>query len=170
MSHDISLRAKWGNLQRTLRLLLGTRWDVAGDLGTDIAALLGGTGLGVLQIVPTTIDLNQAAGNYTLYTGTTQDCALQGFIIRMSGGAIGGAVTAISVQTNDATPQVIISQNRGVVGNLANEAQLAWDGEILIVTGALIQITIYGGAAGAARVCDVTAIYRSVVAGGHLAP
>ena len=36
----VSLTAKLGNLARSLTTILGTRWDAAGDLGTDIAALL----------------------------------------------------------------------------------------------------------------------------------
>ncbi len=32
--------AKWGNIARALDLILGARWDAAGDLGTDIAALI----------------------------------------------------------------------------------------------------------------------------------
>jgi len=35
-----SLAAKWGDLARSLDLILGARWDGAGDLGTDIAQLL----------------------------------------------------------------------------------------------------------------------------------
>ncbi len=44
-----SLVAKLGDLQRSLRAELGTRWDAAGDLGTDItsiiASLSGATGV-----------------------------------------------------------------------------------------------------------------------------
>jgi hypothetical protein len=35
-----SLTDKWGDIARSLTLILGTRWDLAGDLGTDIAAIL----------------------------------------------------------------------------------------------------------------------------------
>lgn len=38
-----SLTAKWGNIARSLDLILGARWDGAGDLGTDIAAILADT-------------------------------------------------------------------------------------------------------------------------------
>lgn len=36
--------AKWGDIARSLDLILGARWDVAGDLGTDIAAIIAATG------------------------------------------------------------------------------------------------------------------------------
>lgn len=35
-----TLAAKWGDIARSLDLILGPRWDVAGDLGTDIASIL----------------------------------------------------------------------------------------------------------------------------------
>jgi len=35
-----SLATKWGDIARSLDLILGARWDAGGDLGTDIAALI----------------------------------------------------------------------------------------------------------------------------------
>jgi hypothetical protein len=35
-----SLTAKWGDTARSLALILGSRWDAAGDLGTDIENIL----------------------------------------------------------------------------------------------------------------------------------
>ena len=39
-----SLVAKWGNIARSLTTILGTRWNAAGDISTDIIALLGSVG------------------------------------------------------------------------------------------------------------------------------
>ena len=127
--------------------------------------------MGRLQIAATTIDLNQVAGTYDLFTGTTQDVVLEKLVIRMPNIAAGGAITSISIQTDDTTPQVIISAADGVVANLTAEAQLAWTGAILIDagTGAKIRLTIAGGAHGVAYVCDVIAECRAVVSGGYLA-
>ena len=36
----ISLALKWGDIARNLDLILGSRWDASGDLGTDIASIL----------------------------------------------------------------------------------------------------------------------------------
>ncbi len=36
-----TITAKWGDIARSLDLILGARWDGAGDLGTDIAAIIG---------------------------------------------------------------------------------------------------------------------------------
>jgi len=35
-----SLAAKWGDIARSLDLILGARWDAGSDLGTDIAAII----------------------------------------------------------------------------------------------------------------------------------
>ena len=77
--------------------------------------------------VARTIDLNQAAGDYNILTGTSQACLLKSLTVHMPDAAAGGALTAISVQTDDTTPQVIISQVQGAVANLTAENQLAWD-------------------------------------------
>ena len=132
--------------------------------------VLSPTVMGRSQIKATTIDLNQAAGTYDLFTATTQDVVIEKLVIRMSGGAVGGAVTSISIQTDDATPQVIIPAAVGAVAKLTNEAQPAWIGERPLDAGtsAKIQLTIAGGAAGVARVCDVAATYRAIVSGGIL--
>lgn len=125
--------------------------------------------VGAKQVVATTIDLNQVAGSYVLLTGTTAAVILESILIRMSGGAVAGAVTSISIQSDDATPQVYIDAVSGAVANLTDQAQLAWEGSSLIPVATEIELTIAGGAAGVARVCDVVATYRAVVAGGTLA-
>ncbi|GAI97664.1 unnamed protein product, partial [marine sediment metagenome] len=127
--------------------------------------------MGRLQIVHTTIDLNQAEGTYDLFTGTTQDVVVEKLVIRMPNAAAGGALTSISIQTDDTTPQVFISSTNGAIANLTAEAQLAWTGAILIDAGteAKIQLTIAGGAHGSEYICDVIAEYRAVVSGGYLA-
>lgn len=127
--------------------------------------------MGRLQIKATTIDLNQVAGTYDLFTGTTQDVVVERLVIRMSGGAAGGALTSISIQTDDATPIILIDAVAGAVANLTNEAQLAWTGAALLDAGtsAKIRLTIAGGATGFACVCDVIAECRAVVSSGYLA-
>jgi len=85
---------------------------------------------------------------------------------------LAATLTGISIQTDDATPQVIIPASVGVVANLTNKAQLSWDeagnGPIYIAVGTHIKITIYGGATGIASVENVVAEYRPVVAGGKI--
>lgn len=121
------------------------------------------------QFKTTTIDLNQAAATYTLLTGTTQNVLVETLMIRMPDEAAGGAVTSISIQTNDTTPQEFISSTVGAVANLTALAQLACDSPIIVATGKLIQLTIAGGAHGTTYTCTITAKYRAITAGGTLA-
>ena len=129
------------------------------------------TAVGRLQEAATTIDLQQAAASYDLFTGTTQDVKLESLVIRLPNVDVSddATITSISIQTDDVTPQEIISVASGAVANLTAEAQLYWTGLILIKTGTKIQLTIAGGAADASTVCDVVAECRAVVAGGNLA-
>ena len=142
--------------------------DLWGRLTATRAASLDATAAGRMQIKGTTIDLNQAAGTYDLLTGMDAYVVLLSLVIRMTNGAVGGAVTGITIQTDDNTPQVIIPAAQGVVANLTDEAQLSWAGEVLIAIGTKIRLTIVGGAAGVAKVCQVVAMYRAESAGGYL--
>ncbi|MGP8322391.1 MAG: hypothetical protein ACT6FG_00115 [Methanosarcinaceae archaeon] len=127
------------------------------------------TKAGNLIPVPTTIDLNQAASTYTLFTGTTQAVTLKSLTFRMPNVDIsGGALTSISIHTDDVTPAVIIDTTDGALANLTQEAGLGWTGSFLIPVGTLLQLTIAGGTAGVACVCDIVAESRAVVRGGVL--
>ena len=138
------------------------------DLLATVVSATSATSAGKLQVKGTTIDLNQAAGNYTLLTGMDAPVILESLVIRMTNGAVAGAVTGITIQTDDVTPGIIITAAQGLVINLTDEAQLAWIGPILISIGTKIIITIVGGAAGVAKVCGVVATYRAETAGGYL--
>jgi hypothetical protein len=141
----------------------------SGEATAALAAVAYTRQAGVPQVKATTIDLNQAANTYDLFTCATQPVMLSSLVIRMSGGAVAGAVTSISIQTNDATPQVLITAAQGAVANLLNQAQLFWSGnKTYLAVGQKIQLTIAGGAAGVAKVCDVVCEYESVVTGGTL--
>jgi len=112
MPNDIKTNAKLGNLARTLAAILGARWDAAGDLGTDIAALLAG-GIAVSGTVvdgaPTVIDfdtsLSEATNNH--YNGglllfTTGPNAGQGHLVDVyTGGANGNVAFAINDRWTD---------------------------------------------------------------------
>jgi len=137
----------------------------------DIYDQVSTTSPGKLQLAATTIDLQQAAGSYDLFTGTTQDVVIEKLVVRLPNVDVSddANITSISVQTDDTTPQVFISSTTGAKANLTAEAQLSWTGAVLIKVGTKIQLTIAGGAADAPTVCDVVCECRAVVAGGHLA-
>jgi hypothetical protein len=159
-----------GILRRIMNMDANETFDQATDSLEAIANAIVPTAAGNLQIAHTTIDLNQAAANYNLFTGTTQDVVLERLALRMPNVNIaGGALTSISIQTDDVTPQVLISAVTGALANLTQEAQVIWLGVCIIHVATIIQLTIAGGAAGVACVCDIVAEYRAVVAGGTLA-
>jgi hypothetical protein len=124
---------------------------------------------GKAQTATTTIDLNQAAGTYDLFTGTAQSVIVEKLIISMPNANAGGALTSIRIHTNHTTQQEFISATNGAVGNLTAENQLASDSPISIGVGKKIQLTIAGGATGVSYICTVEVIYRAVTSGGYLA-
>ena len=126
---------------------------------------------GIVQIVSTTIDLDQAADSYNLFTGAVADCVLQSLVIRLPNVDCSDdtdhGFTDISIHTDDVTQSVIISSVVGAIGNLTAEAQLAWVGNIFIKVGTKIQLTIAGGAVDDATVCDVVATFVADSNGGY---
>ncbi len=147
---------------------LSPRLPGSGTIATT-ANLEAATAIGKLQMATTTESLNQAAATYDLLTGTTQAVVLEKLNVKMATGNVGGALTSISIQTDDATTGVIISSTNGAVANLLSEADISWTGALLINVGTKIQLTIAGGAHGSAYVATVVAQSRAVVAGGYLA-
>ena len=125
--------------------------------------------MGRSQVAATTIDLFQAAGPWDLFTGTAQAVILESLNIKLPTGAIGGTITGITIQTDDATPGVIIDAATGAVANLLTEADLGWTGTLYITVATKIRLTIITGPAGAEYICNVTAKYKAVVSGGYLA-
>jgi len=126
---------------------------------------------GIKQIVSTTIDLDQIAASYDLFTGAVQDGVLESLVIRLPNVDCSddAALTSISIQTDDVTPDVVISAANGAVANLTAEAQLKYTGAVFIKVGTKVQLTIAGGAADATTVCDVVAIFTADSDGGYLA-
>ena len=121
-----------------------------------------------IKPVKTTINLYQVAASYDLFTGGVQDCALEGIMIKLPTGAPGGTLASISIQTDDATPAVLINSTTGAIGNLLSEACLSWTGLTHIAVGTKVQLTIETGASAASYVCKVTAFYRAITNGGKL--
>lgn len=156
-------------------LIDGTAGGEAGTVlpaGQSLADLVGlATQAGKTQVNTVTIDLNQAAANYTLFTGTAQVFMLEGLVFSLPNIDVSNDVniTSISIQTDDVTAAVIIDSVTGAKANLTAEAQLAWTGLIRVTVGTQVQLTISGGAADVATVCNVEVIGRSLVDGGNLA-
>ena len=128
------------------------------------------TRAGRAQSATTTIDLEQAAAAYDLFTGTTADFIIESLNIRLPAVDVSddANLTSIAIATEDATPFVFLTAAQGAVANLTSEAQLGWTGVGQINVGSKIQLTIAGGASDVATVCEVVAIGRAAADGGSL--
>lgn len=124
----------------------------------------------VVQVIKTTIDLAQAAAAYTLFTADTDDLMLESITIRLPDVDVSddSSITSIKIHTDDTTEILFIGTTDGAKANLTAEQQLAWAGMAYINLGTIIQLTIAGGAADAATVCEVVATWRPVNNGGRL--
>jgi len=128
--------------------------------------------MGKKQIKAVTADLHNDAGTYDIVTGTTADIVVESLIFspRVDVSDDVGGITAISVQTDDTTNQVFISQTEGAIANLTAYNQLGCIAPVLVRAGKKIQFTIYGGTADAdPTTCDVIIVFRAVTNGGYLA-
>lgn len=158
-----------GNKADAQQQTVGTTRSLMGYIKGILTKL--GTGKASAQVSATTIDLNQVAASYDLFTGTTQAFILESLVIRLPNVDVSddANITSISIQTDDVTATVLINTTEGAKANLTAEAQLAWIGMAYITVDTKIQLTIAGGAADAATVCNVVATGRAVVDGGTLA-
>lgn len=132
----------------------GTNWlpkEIPGDSNLSLA----------------TISLNQVAGAYTAFTASG-DLFLDAVLIRVPDDL--HAVedfTGISVATDDATPIVILSQTAGAKANLVGNFVRLFRGPAKTANGKKINLTIYGGAAGAGHNAYLTAYWRPVSSGSY---
>jgi len=131
-------------------------------LNSVVRAIFGNT----QRLATTTIDLQQVAGSYTLFT-PTRDVIVGKLLIRLPNVDVSddAIITSISIQTDDTTPQVFISAVNGAVANLTAEAQLGYTGISLIKAGTNIQLTIAGGAADDPTLCEIMVEYRLAIGG-----
>lgn len=122
-------------------------------------------------IQATTIDLNQLAGDYDLYTATGGYIFVERFALTLpnvdcSDDAV---ITSISVQTDTSPAVTLISATAGTKASLTANASFAYATPFTLPTGNKIQLTIAGGAADAATVCTVVCRYSPVIPGAYLA-
>ena len=114
------------------------------------------------------ISLAQTAGAKNVMTATTQNLFIDAVIVHVPDDLSAVATfTGISVQTDDGTPIVLLSSTNGAKAKLTGNFYHVYRGPSMTVSGKKIQLTIYGGSAGANKVADVTVLWRPVVAGGY---
>lgn len=119
----------------------------------------------------TTIDLQQVAGDYDLYTATTGYCFVERLVITLPNVDVtdDAAITAISIQTDTSPVVTLLSATAGAVANLAANASFIYATAFTLPTTKKIQLTVAGGAADAATVCTVVCRYTPVIPGAYLA-
>jgi hypothetical protein len=125
------------------------------------------------MVLGTTVDLQQAAGDYTLYTATSGAVFVTGFTLTLPNVNVSNDVniTSISVQSDMTVPNVVISAAAGAKANLTALKAFTYTGAPFTLTvGKLIQLTIAGGAADAPTLCTVTARCIPITPSAYLAP
>ena len=128
------------------------------------------TGAGKTQVKAATVDLHNAAGPQTAATCDVNDVIIDSIVFSPHDDLSDDAgFTGISIETNDTTVQMFISQANGVKVNLTAYSQLSWTGAVRLRDTKLITVTIYGGTATAnPSTCDVWITYHSAIDGGIL--
>jgi len=123
-------------------------------------------------IIPTTVDLNQVAGDYDLYTATGGTVYVENLTITLPNVncADDATISSISIQSDMATPDVVLSATAGAKANLTALASFTYSSPPFALTvGKKIQLTIAGGASDAATVCTVDCRYQAVTPAAYLA-
>lgn len=117
----------------------------------------------------TTVDLQQAAGDYDLYTaaGDVYISALS-FTLPHVDCSDDATITGITIQTDDLVPVEIISAAAGAVANLTADAEFNFAAPFILADTQKIQLTIAGGAADAPTSCTVVVTFRPIDAGAYL--
>lgn len=118
-----------------------------------------------------TVDLQQAAGDYTLYTATTGFVYVERFTLTLPNVNVSddATITSIHVDTDTSPAVMLISTTQGAKAQLTANKAFAYATPFTLDTGKIIKLTIAGGAADAATLCTVTCRYTPVVPGAYLA-
>ena len=123
-------------------------------------------------IIPTTEDLQQVVGDYDLYTATGGTVYIENLTITLPNVDCSddATISSISIQSDMATPDVLLSAAAGAKANLTALASFTYSSPpFALTTGKKIQLTIAGGASDAATVCTVTCRYQAVTPAAYLA-
>ncbi len=162
--------------QNTHRAVLvdihGTDLPAVKSVADAIAVLVDTRVAGRMQIEVYPLDLDSASvGSYATLTATDGDIIIESLIFSCTRDLSGDSgFTGLSVETDDATPQVFISQADGVKANLTAESQIAYTGSILLREGQYLYYSVYGGSvASVTSLCEIVIKFRAVVSGGYLA-
>ena len=112
----------------------------------------------------TTVDLNQVAADYDLFTAGISDVEILHLTLIIPADLTEEeSLTSISVQSTDDSPVEFISSTVGAVANLTKDEYLQYNAGGAVGAGKKIQLTIAGGATAAEQICTVFIAYREAV-------
>ena len=115
------------------------------------------------------ISLNQAAAVYDVMTATAQSLFIDVVIVSVPDDLHAVATfTGISVQTDDASPIVLLSNVAGAKALLTGNFYSVYRGPSVTTATKKVQLTIIGATAGAGKIADITVMWRPLVAGGYM--
>jgi hypothetical protein len=122
-------------------------------------------------VQPGTINLQQAANTYDLFTATGGGVYVEYFSITLPNVNVSDDVniTSIAVVTDTTTILTLLSAANGAKANLVANAAFSYALPFALPVGKKIRLTIAGGAADASTLCVTSCRYRSINPAGYLA-
>jgi hypothetical protein len=123
-------------------------------------------------VQPGSIDLNQAANTYDLFTATGGSVYVEYFSITMPATpdvTNDATITSIAVVTDTTTVLTLLSAAAGAKANLVANTVFSYALPFTLPVGKKIRLTIAGGAADGATVCITSCRYRAINPAGYLA-
>src|SRR5512146_183849 len=123
-------------------------------------------------VLPGTVDLHHAAGDYDLFTATGGTVYVEEFKLTLPNidCSDDAALTGITVQTDTATVVTLIASAAGLKANLTANKAFTYATPFALPVGNKIQLTIVGGTATAdPTTCVTSARYQAVTPAAYLA-
>lgn len=121
-------------------------------------------------VLPGTVNLQQAAGNYTLFTAVAGTVYVERFslVLPNVNCADDATITSIAVVSDTAAVITLLSAAAGAKANLVANAAFAFSSPFALPVGKLIRLVIAGGAADASTLCTLSVRYQAVTPGAYL--
>jgi len=123
-------------------------------------------------VLPGTVDLHNAAADYTLFTATGGSVYIERFSLTLPNKDLtdDAALTGISVQTDTTTVVILLAAAAGLKVNLTNSRVFTYSTPFALPVGKKIQLTIVGGTAtDDPTTCITSCRYQPINPAGYLA-
>jgi len=122
-------------------------------------------------VQPGSINLQQAANTYDLFTATGGGVMVEFFSITLPNVNVSddATITSIAVVTDTTAVITLLSAANGAKANLVANASFSYALPFALPVGKKIRLTIAGGAADASTLCVTSCRYRGINPAGYLA-